>query len=250
VLPNGTDGFTPAAACGTVSAPGNSYEENRIVKKRLSYIAAGVLVLSVGVYLSTKLWAQTPTAPQAPRAQTRIGLLNVGYVIMNYKKVETFKNEMKAYYTSCDDTMKKKSQELEARKKQLTDPTLTAQQDAIKKEITKLQREMEDLNAEVKKKMNEQGDQQTVIIYREMKDAASRYAVAHGLDMVMTYIDAVNEADFFNPMNVIGKMQQRACTPLYYDPSMDISKDIVIMLNASYPASATPASATTPAASH
>ena len=51
---------------------------------------------------------------------------------------------------------------------------------------------------------------------------------------MLHYIDAVNEADFNNPMNIMGKMQQRACMPIYMTPGLDISKEIASDLNKTY----------------
>jgi len=209
------------------------------VKKRIAFIAAGALVLCVGVYFSTKLWAQQPAQPPA---QTRVGILNLGYVLKNYQKVDAYTVEMKEHFNRFDAALKAKKTEIDGRNKQIADPALANQKEALEKEVKKLQREMEDMNNDMKKFIAEKTDKQMVTIYQEIQEAAARYAVAHNLDLVLTHIDAVNEADYLNPMNVMGKMQQRACMPLYYNKSMDVSKDIVTALNASYKPATTPVS--------
>jgi hypothetical protein len=142
---------------------------------------------------------------------------------------------MKDNFKRYDESIKAKKTLIEQRTQQVNDPKYAAnEREAIQKEITKLNRELEDMNNDMKKFINEQNDKQMVTIYKEIQEAAARYALGHNLDMVLTHIDAVNPTDFFNPMNVMGKMQQRACMPLYYDKSLDVSKDIADALNASY----------------
>jgi Skp family chaperone for outer membrane proteins len=212
------------------------------VKKRIAYIVAGVLALSVGIYVTTKLWAQPPQQPQ--HVQTRIGILNMGYVLKNYHKVENYANEMKDTLRHCDDTVKGINADIEKYTKAANDPQYQAKRDEYLKAVKQLEREKADKTDEMKKMINEQNDKQMVTIYKEIQDAAARYAMAQGLDLVLTHIDAVNEQDFLNPMNVMGKMQQRACMPLYYNKGMDISADIAKTLNAAYdPTRTTPTSA-------
>jgi Skp family chaperone for outer membrane proteins len=233
------------AAREAVWTPANSYEENRIVKKRLIYIATGALALSLGVYVTSMLWAQGPAQPPTQNVPTRIGILNMTYVIKSYQKIEAYTAEMKDQMKRCDDAIKAKTAEIEVRGKQAQDASLTqAQREACAKEVTKLTRELEDMKADMKKNVQGKTDEQMVTIYREIQEAASRYALGHNLDMVMTYIDAVKEEDYFNPMNVMAKIQQRAFMPIYFDKSMDVSKPVVDMLNQNYKgAQVTPTSA-------
>ncbi len=207
------------------------------MKKRIVFVAAGVLALSVGVYVSTKLWAQPAAQPQQ-HVQTRIGILNMGYVLKNYQKVDAYTVEMKENFKKFDDSLKAKNGEIEMRTKQAQDTNLTpAQREACAKEVTNLNRQLEDMNNDMKKFIGTKTDEQMVTIYKEIQEAAMRYAMSQGLDLILTHIDAVKQEDFLNPMNVMGKMQQRACMPLYYNKGMDVSADIVDSLNKNYQAS-------------
>ena len=99
--------------------------------KKFAYLATGVLVLCCGVYFSTHLWAQPAAQPAVQPPQTRIGILNLGYVLKNYQKVDAYTQEMKDHFNRFDGAMKAKRTEIETRQKQLTDPQYATQQEAI-----------------------------------------------------------------------------------------------------------------------
>jgi Skp family chaperone for outer membrane proteins len=218
------------------------------------YLAAGLLVLGAGVYFSTKLWAQGST----PAAQTRVGVVNMAYVLKNYKKVEALSAEMKKYITECEAYRKGHRDDIEKLTKAVQDPAQAPNRDANDKKIKQLQREMEDVNTDMQKYLNQRGEEQTVILYREIQEAVKVYAGPHNLDMVLTYYDVPDQSDpAMVNRSMMTKMQQPACMPMYFNPSMDVSAAIVQMLNANYKPPAQPATTptgtgtpTTPPASH
>jgi hypothetical protein len=65
--------------------------------------------------------------------------------------------------------------------------------------------------------------------------------------MVLSYNDATSSQEYWSPMNIMRKLQQGACTPLYFTRGMDISADVVNALNQAYgrtaPAGTTPGAA-------
>jgi Skp family chaperone for outer membrane proteins len=196
--------------------------------------AGGVAVVLGALLFAGRSWSE-PQKPAAPRS--RIAVVNMGYVLKNYKKVEAYTAEMKETYKKFDDTMKAKKNEIEARNKLVKDPESTPEQkEAALKEIIKIQQEMEDLNNELKKSFNERNEKEMVVVYGDIRLAAERHAKAHDLELVVTYIDAVNEADRDSPRNVIDKMMARPCFPLYVGPGLDISADITDALNNAYAA--------------
>jgi hypothetical protein len=52
--------------------------------------------------------------------------------------------------------------------------------------------------------------------------------------MVLSYNDATTSQEYWSPMNIMRKLQQGACTPLYFTRGMDISADVVTALNQAY----------------
>ena len=95
------------------------------MNKRIVYMTAGVLVLSAGIYLSAKLWAQGPAAAAAQPTQTHIALLNLGYVGKHYQKVEAYSNEMKEQEKVYVNKMKEKRDLVTGRNAELADPKYT-----------------------------------------------------------------------------------------------------------------------------
>lgn len=209
--------------------------------KRTVVLTAGLLALGLVGYLGSQLRAQQPgaTAPARPAAEprTRIAVLNMAYVIKNYDKWKTFQEEIKAEFKGFEQKAQPKVKQGESLKAQLSDPKATIapeQREAMTAELKKLSREIEDINAEAKAAISKKGDEQMVILYREIQDISHRYALAHNFDMVLHYTEATTQPDYYSAQNIARKLQAQALMPLYYDPGLDISREVVIALNAAY----------------
>jgi Skp family chaperone for outer membrane proteins len=207
--------------------------------KRTVVFTAAVLALGLAAYLGSQLQAQQPgTAPARPAAaepRTRIALLNLAYVIKNYKKTETFQAEIKAEFKNYEARAQAKRAQMEQLAKHASDPKTTPEQrESDEKTITQLKREIEDINAEAKSTLGKKGDEQMVILYREIQDAAGRYAVAHNFEAVFHYLDATTQQDYYSPNMIVRKLQSPSLMPLYQAPGLDISVEVVMALNAAY----------------
>lgn len=221
------------------------------MKRTTFALTASVLALGVVGYCGTRLWAQAAatvpaTRPAVAEPRTRVALLNLAYVIKNYKKWEGFQAEIKANFKDFELKVQAKQKMMEDYAKQIQDPKSTAtadQKEAYAKEITKLKREIEDINNEAKGYLGTKSDNQMVILYKEVQDAAQRYAVAHNYEMVLHYTDAVTQQDYYSPANIARKLQAGALMPLYATPGLDISQEVVIALNSAYRSSAATAPA-------
>jgi Skp family chaperone for outer membrane proteins len=202
-------------------------------------VAAGVAALCGGIYAVGRLTAQQPQpgAPAQPAARpsTRIGLINLTYVIKNYNKFKAFQDEMKGQLKGYEEKDKDFAKQAELWAKKLSDPTATpADKENAEKYITELQRKREDNSKDAKAALSKKSDEQMVILYKEVQDAAQRTAVGHSCEMVLHYNDATEQADYWSPGNVLRKMQAGSCFPLYAMPGMDISVEVAQTLNASY----------------
>jgi Skp family chaperone for outer membrane proteins len=199
--------------------------------------AGGVLLIVAALALAGRSWSQTKPEPQPPRS--RVALVNLSHLVKKYDKATAFQNELKAALVP----FQKKDTELKAQveklQKLLKDEELlkdegdtpAKQRDQIEKRITALEREIEDNQKRAKKWLEEKGDAQLIVLYRDIREAATRYAKAHDIELVLHFNDATTDADFWDPRNVSRKMQAGACMPLYVVPGMDISNEVLEILH-------------------
>jgi Skp family chaperone for outer membrane proteins len=192
--------------------------------------AGGVLLLVAALAVAGRSWSQTKPAPQPPR--TRVALVNLTHVLKKYDKAKEMMGEMRAALAP----FQKKDAELKAQLDKLDkllkeQPEEAARQrEQIEKEMTALRREIEDVQKEAKTTISAKQDAQLVTLYRDLREAATRYAKAHDIELVLHYSDA-DEAGLDNPINVARKMQAGACLPLYAVPRLDITDDVLEILN-------------------
>jgi Skp family chaperone for outer membrane proteins len=206
--------------------------------KRTVAIVAGVVTLGLALYVGSRLTAQPANAP-APTMRVR--LVNLQYVMKNYKRNEVLRNEITDMFKQYDNQINELKKLVEARTKQAQDPQFAAQKEAIEKEIKRLNREMAEKNDEARVALDKKQGEIIVLLYKEFDEAVRTYARQAGIEMVMHYNDAVLESDRVSAANVARKMTAGACMPMYITPGLDISQDIVNALNAKYPVAAAPA---------
>jgi Skp family chaperone for outer membrane proteins len=212
----------------------------------------GVATVGVAVYLGSRLWAQQGQPggaaghpASAASAKTRIALLNLKYVVMNYGKWKQFTEQLKSEYKKYEDQVQAQNTKLENLKQQMQKATDQAQKDQIEKDAKTVQRQMQDLADEAKNTLGKKEADELVVIYKEIASAVSRFAVANDIDLVMHYNDATTDAEMNSPQNIQRKMVTGPCTPLYYKAGeIEISPVILDMLNKQYQA----AGGTVPAA--
>src|SRR5262249_8158701 len=168
------DGARPAAI---------SNQENGTVKKPVFVIGAAALG---ALSLVGLLWAQ----PQPARPTTRIALVNMTLILKSYKKCAYFRQELETKFKLYQDQAKGINLSIETLKKEIAAGNLPADVlDAKQKQMVKLQRDMEDKNNEAKTVLGKQQDDETVQIFKEIQEAAGKFAVARGYDMVLTFND-------------------------------------------------------------
>ena len=63
-----------------------------------------------------------------------------------------------------------------------------------------------------------------------MQAAAAEYARAHDYDLVLHYNDGFEEPQIWTSANVMRKMQAGATIPLYTAPGVDVSKELLALL--------------------
>src|SRR5262249_14349704 len=151
-------------------------------------------------------------------------------VIKDYEKYKAFQKSMKDWVDYYQKEEKKKRTDIETLKAKLAPPATSSseEKDKIIKDITAIERSIQDMGEEAKQKLGTASDAQMVALYREIRDVAARYADAHNFDLVLHYNDAaVEDKEFYGAPNVARKIQAGACMPLYWKADMDISGPVV-----------------------
>jgi Skp family chaperone for outer membrane proteins len=197
---------------------------------------AGALVMVVALCFAGRSDSQQAN-PVKPRG--RIAIMNLGYVVMNYdtaRKLDAEINEDIARLERTDREMRAKIQEAVT---VIQDPSASAAKKAEYEEVLRYftqggreRREADEAearNAIVKKK-----NERLAIIYGDVRQAAQRYAAAQGIELVLCYNDPAGKGAWIEydltatePL----KVKTNACSPLYVAPGIDISGEILAILN-------------------
>jgi Skp family chaperone for outer membrane proteins len=202
-------------------------------------VAVGVLALGFAIVATHRLAAQNTTAPKpgttAPAPTTKVALLNLSYVIKNYKKTDIFTAEMKEaakLYKDKDDGFNRQAEALA--KENQDSKTTQERREKIDQQMKDLKRQSEDNKAEAQKVLGKKQEQQIFIIYSDIHRVVDKYAQAHGFDMVLHYNDATTSPEYWSAANIMRKIQAGTLIPMYYAPGLDISNNILTTLNAPY----------------
>ena len=210
--------------------------------KRIIAIVMGVAALAGAAYLGKSLWAQPPAAA-APSPQTKIAIVNLSQVINGYIKWDkTFKDQLKAKREQADGQLKSMRLSYDNLKQELNPPlgksAPTAQQaEELQSKIKKAERDMQDKVEELNRSLGTQELDCMLIIYKEVNDMVNRYARSRGIALVMHYNDGpVPGADqkTNDLANLHRHLTNTACMPMYWDPNLDITKEVVAYLNSEY----------------
>lgn len=205
--------------------------------KRTLLLVAGVMALGTAIYLTGHVGAQG-NAAAAPK--TKVGLLNLTYVIKNYNKFKNFQEDLKKTvepFQTKDTGLKTEGEKIA--KEAQTPATTAARREAIEKRLKEIQRDIEDNKNEAQKVVVKKQEDQLKILYMDVRGIVERYAQAHGFEMVLHYNDATTQEEYWSPTNIARKMQAGALMPMYMANGLDISANIVATLNAAAPGAGT-----------
>jgi Skp family chaperone for outer membrane proteins len=226
--------------------------------KRTVLVLTGLLALVAAAYVGGRLWAQpggTAAAPP-PEPRTRIALINLLFVLEKYERGVALQAELKRAAEPYQAKETAKMAEREKLVKEAQGPKCTAERrEQIEADVKKIDRERQDNKADYEKTLAKKGDEAMKILYREIQDAASRYAQAHNFELVLHFNDATTTERYYSAAWIQRKLTPAVCMPLYAVRGMDISEQVVNDLNAAYRRTASPpapagAPAGTPATPH
>lgn len=226
--------------------------------KRTVAVLLGVMVLGGLSYVGSSL-AQpgkqaTPTAPTAPTPKSRVAVVNIRLVGMNWNKAKAYQEELKKDvepFQKQEQNLKVKAETLLKERQDLK--TTAQRREAIEKEMKTLQRQYEDLKVEAEKTVGKKSEQQVAAMFYDILTVVHKYAEREGLECVLQHgeIDLLTEQkDFYSPNNLAYRLGKSPLIPLYTARGVDITNDIVRELNAAYAAknpAPAPAPSPTPA---
>jgi Skp family chaperone for outer membrane proteins len=203
--------------------------------KRIVIVALGAVALSGVVFYVGRLWAQSTTSARPAEPRTRVALLNLSYVIKNYEKFKAYEQEIK---TALEPFQKKEEgwrKEAEELTKKLNGPGVSNEEkEKIQKRGKDIERAVEDNRNEVRKIVTKKQDEGLTILYNEVRDVATRIARSQNFDMVLHYNDYTEQKEYWSVQNILRKMQAGALMPLYWEPGLEISQQVVASLNSTY----------------
>jgi Skp family chaperone for outer membrane proteins len=215
------------------------------VKRKAGLLAIlGLGALALGVYVGGAVVAEPPRAAGTPStpsvlARTRIALVNLHEVFKNYRKFQVFREQLKAEADGYERVLKDKNQRLEALQNEYKKTETTQQRkDQIESEARTIKIEMEDVKQTATKKLTKIQDDQLTTIYLEVDQVVRDYAKGNEIDLVLRYNEEWTN-DFYSPENVVRRLNM-AFWPMYYDKSMDITNQVLDVLNRKYASAGTP----------
>jgi Skp family chaperone for outer membrane proteins len=159
--------------------------------------------------------------------------MNLTYVVNNYEKFKTYKEEIKQAVKPFQDTDEKYKSEAKGLADEAGKPTTTpARREEIENKLKDLQRKVEDNKNDAQKVVGKKQEQQLITLYSDVNTVCKRVAEARGYDMILHFNDATDPKEYWSAQNIARKMQAGALMPIYYNPQLDVSNDVLATLNA------------------
>jgi RNA polymerase sigma factor (sigma-70 family) len=177
--------------------------------------------------------ALAPPADGARPPQTRIGLINMSRVLKRSKKLQVIEKDLRKQTQAMQQYLEElRTQVRNLQAAQDANATPADQREQLGRHVKEIIRKIDDEQATASREMERRNGAALTRVYKEIEDAANRFARAQGLELVLFYTDAVTEADFYNPNNLQRKLSQPgALMPLVVSPGMDITDTVIDVLN-------------------
>jgi Skp family chaperone for outer membrane proteins len=201
--------------------------EGFFVKRTISILSMFAALSVAGV-----LFAQGPGgAPPTPTAGGRdVAVFNMAKVQKEFQKWDVYTKELQKMRTEeAKGLAAMQSQMLELKKK-LEDP-LTTQKDVLEKQAVALQRQFQDKDAEVRKKIDKVSTEYLQVLHDDIRRVVDAVAKSNNFGLVMAYPDATTDEERKSPVYFDMKLRPTAAMPFYVSPGNDITDAIVLTLN-------------------
>ena len=196
-------------------------------------LIVAIALVALGFGVGSKLSAQRPTTPQAPRGGPV--LVDMAVVAQNSVRLKQSMEALKADYKATAEELKKESEQgnrvtEEARKL----PAGSPERKELEQKVLKMRADFE-LHG---KKINDNTrERETKIVYGmllELKEELARHAQANGEQLILR-LDRTPPEQLSNPQAILAEIQK----PIVYQRNSEITPAILEALNRRGPAAPT-----------
>ena len=208
-------------------------------------LVIGFALTLAGAYGSSYLSAQTPVGGAGgggaaqPQAGTKIAVVNIGLVFNQYQRAQAFKADLEKTLEPFKAKAKKLTDEMKAWADETRKPGFKIEmKPTYDNAILKNQRELEDMDREIKSLLGKKQEENLVTLWKEVNTGVERVAQAYGFQIVLGYGDPMDKETLHLFPNVNRKMQAMdlgSTVPLYVHNSVDLSQAIADTLNSWLP---------------
>lgn len=216
-------------------------------------ILSFAILIAVGGSLAAQGPGGAPPAAPAggPTTGRDVAVFNMAKVQKEFVKWDVFTKQLQTMRTQEAKKLGEMQAQIAKIKSDLENPA-TPQKDVLEKQGVALARQLQDMDAEVRKKIDKISTDYLQVLHDDIRRVVDAVAKANNFGLVMAYPDATNEDERKSPVYFDMKLRPTAAMPFYIAPGNDITDAIVATLNKFCPpppgTGVTPAGATAPAA--
>lgn len=222
------------------------------MKRSILSLATVICVGGAGLLVAQGPGGAPPVpAGGAPTTGRDVAVFNMAKVQKEFQKWDVFTKQLQTMRTNEAKRLAEIQTQIADIKKRLEDPA-TPQKDVLEKQGVALARQLQDLDAEVRKKIDKVSTDYLQVLHDDIRRVVDAVAKANNFGLVMAYPDATTDEERKSPVYFDMKLRPTAAMPFYIAPGNDISDAIVATLNKFCPpppgGAVTPAAGTAPAA--
>ena len=188
---------------------------------------AGIVCVALGALVSVSAFAQAPAQPAGPAVH--VAVVDVGYIFKNHARFKSAMDKMKDEVMSAENGLKAERDRINGLMEQLKGFNVgTPEYKRLEAEIAKAQGDF-NVNAQLQKKDFMEREAKVYLqVYTEIERAVSQFARENGIAVVHRFDgEPVDDSD---RNKILGSITKPI---VYHDPQVDITPDILRMLNGS-----------------
>ncbi len=203
------------------------------------------IVLTVGMTQAQTNPANPPAGATSSSSRGRIAVVNLAKVLKEFEKANVEAKRMQELRQAYLSRVTEKKNQIAEQQRALAQAAKPPLRDQYEKQITDLQREIQDISRQGDKELSRISDDTIVAVYKDIYTVIDRIAVANNIELVLCYQDYIDPKDAFSPVVARMKLQSQAAMPFYHR-NMDITDAVVSTLNKYFkPSGVTPTTGTT-----